>query len=102
RGVARALEDHLEPGGVRDRDAADIEEVDGGGELMQPAVALEAEAREQDFERHAIADVREVGAVEVEAEGAPGPVAGLVQPFEARLAVDEALDEPGACEAVDP
>src|SRR5258706_7769521 len=63
---------------------------------------LKVEAGEQHFERHAVTDVRELGAVEVEPHGIAPTLAWHVDPDELRLRVDEALDQPGAGQAIDP
>ena len=76
--------------------------MDDRGDPCERGIGLEAEAREQRLERHAVADVAEGRAVEVEAERALRAFRRRREPAEARLRVDEAADQPGAGDAVDP
>jgi hypothetical protein len=64
--VPRAFQNQFKSASVGYGDAADIQEVNCRGQLIQRRVAIESEARSQYFECHTIADVREVGAVKVE------------------------------------
>src|SRR5262249_18770598 len=65
-------------------------------------IPVESEAAEKHLERDPASDVGELGAVEIEPERALGTAARDVDPDEPRLLVDEAPDEPNACQAVDP
>jgi len=100
--VPCAYQNHLKPLGSGDGNAADVQEVNNRGELIQCRVAVEAEACEQYLECHPIADMRKVGAVEIESKSALGSILWFVDPPEPRLAIDEASDEPCACQAVYP
>jgi superoxide dismutase, Fe-Mn family len=46
--------------------------------------------------------VREVGAVKIESKSTLGSLFGFVDPYEPRLTIDEAFDEPRTCQAVYP
>src|SRR6267143_1065192 len=56
----------------------------------------------QHFESHAVTRVREFGPLKIEANGISRTVPRALDPGELGLAVDEALDQPGAREPVDP
>src|SRR5687767_3234210 len=71
-------------------------------DLRERRIAFQAEALQQHLVGHAILDMRELGAVEIEADGALRALARAPEPGEFRLAVDEALDQPSARQAVDP
>src|SRR5437868_14000628 len=96
--LLRALEHGFQGLGVGRRDTADVEEVDGGADFCERGVVLQAEGRQQHLEGHAVLDVSELRAVEVEADRLLRAFARARDPGEGRLAVDEALDQPGARE----
>src|SRR5688572_24772898 len=73
-----------------------------GADRCEGRVAFQPEVRHEDLERHARADMRERGPVEIKAHGVPWAEARRINPGEARLLVDEPLDEPRAREPVDP
>ncbi len=47
-------------------------------------IVVQAEARQQDLEGHAVAGMREFGAVEIETDGLPGTLARSADPHEPR------------------
>src|SRR5262245_10870847 len=73
-----------------------------GADRGEPRIVIEAEAREENLECHAVIDVRELRTVEIEAYGLPWTVARTIDPSELGLAIDESLDEPRAREAIHP
>ena len=76
--------------------------MDGRSKTIQRWITVEAETGKQYLERHAIADMREVGAVKIKSDGIVGPVFGFVDPHKPRLSIDEAFDKPRAGQAIDP
>jgi hypothetical protein len=103
--LAQAGQHGLQPGRFGHRNAADVEEVHGPRDALQPRVRIQPEAGRQHLEADARADVREARAVVVEAQCAArrgGRSSRIGQPDEARLGIDEAADQPGAGQAVDP
>src|SRR5258708_31677184 len=99
---AHAAKQRLEPLRVGHRNASRVEEMHCGADRCQGTIGLEAKARQQDLEGDAATHVGEFRAVEVEAHGPLRTIARRVDPCEARIGVDESLDEPGAREAIDP
>src|SRR2546425_6942059 len=97
-----AAEHRLEAPGVGHGDPVHVQKMHHGAERRERRVVVEAETRQQDFEGHAIVDVRELGTVEVEADGLPRTLARPLDPCEPGVPIDEPLDEPGAGEAIDP
>src|SRR5437016_341375 len=73
-----------------------------GAHGRERGVLLQIETGEQHLERHAVADVRELGAVEVEPDRSARTLARSLDPGELRLRVDEALDQPRARQPIDP
>ena len=100
--LARAGEHGLEAARFGHEALADVQRTHHGAEPCQRRIAIQAECRGQHFEGDARADVRELGAVEVEADRVRRAVPGGVQPQEACVAVDEAADQPGAGDPVHP
>src|SRR5262249_13633147 len=92
----------LEALGVGHGNAADIEEVNRVADRGERRIPVEPEAAEKYLERDPASDVGELGAVEIETERTLGTAARNVDPGEPRLLVDEAPDEPGACQAINP
>src|SRR5260221_534835 len=92
----------FEPFGIGHGNAANVEEVDDGADGRKGRVMLQVETCQQHLERHAVTNVRELRAVEVEADGLARPLVRPFDPDELRLRVDEALDQPGAGQAIDP
>src|SRR2546425_737812 len=92
----------LETSGVGHRYAADVEKVHRGADRCERGVLFEAEAREENLEGDAVLHVRELRAVEVEADRILRAFARTRDPGESRIAIDESLDQPRAREAVDP
>src|SRR5262249_55358569 len=88
--------------GVGHGNATDIKEVNRVADRGERRMRVEPEAAEKHLERDPASDVGELGAVEIEAERTPETAARDVDPGEPRLLVDEAPDEPDACQAVDP
>src|SRR5262249_43078986 len=88
--------------GVGHGNATDIKEVNRVADRGERRMRVEPEAAEKHLERDPASDVGELGAVEIEAERTPGTAARDIDPGEPRLLVDEAPDEPDACQAVDP
>jgi hypothetical protein len=68
--LAQAGQHGLQPGRLGHRNAADVEEVHGTRDALQPRVRVQAEAGRQHLEADARADVREARAVVVEAQRA--------------------------------
>jgi hypothetical protein len=102
RALARAGHHRFEAGRLRHRCSADIERVHHFTEPKKRRVVIETEADKQHLERHAFAHVCKGGAVEIEAECIRRAGFRRIQPEEACLRVDEAADQPGARDAVDP
>src|SRR6185503_12850176 len=71
-------------------------------DLGERRVAFQPEGRKQHLEGHAVLHMGELGAVEVEPDRLLRALARAGDPREAGLAIDEALDQPGAREPVDP
>src|SRR5438132_2394219 len=92
----------LETSGVGHRYAADVEKVHRGADRCERGVLVQPEARGEHLEGHAVLHVRELRAVEVEADGVLRTFAWPRDPDEPGVAIDESLDEPRAREAVDP
>jgi hypothetical protein len=76
--------------------------VNQSAESREPGVLFEAKARHQDFEGHLGVHVRELGAIEVKAHGAPRAIGHTLEPQESCLRVDEAADQPRRRHPVDP
>jgi hypothetical protein len=87
---------------LRHRLAADVEDVHDGGEAHERRVVLQTEAGQQRFKGHAVPDVREGRAVEIESQRALRTVRRPNQPLEARVAIDKAADQPCTGHAIDP
>src|SRR5882672_2120094 len=98
----RSSQNGFETPGVSHGDAADVEKVDRSADRDERGIVIQAETREQHFESHPVARVREFGPVKIEANGFSRTVLRPLDPGELGLAVDEALDQPGAREPVDP
>src|SRR2546430_11507467 len=86
----------LEAPGIGHRDAADVEKVHRRADRGERGVLVEAEAREEHLEGDAVLHVRELRAVEVEADRILRAFARTRDPGEPRIAIDESLDQPRA------
>ena len=76
RAFACAGHHGFETGGLGNGGAAHVERVNHLCDPPQRGLLLQPEARDQHLERHAFADVRERGAVEVETECVSGAGTG--------------------------
>src|SRR6185503_1694986 len=76
--------------------------MDGTADRRQRGIVIEAEARQQHLERHQVADVGKIRAVEIESEGTFRTVARAIDPDEFRLAIEESPDQPRAGHAIHP
>src|SRR3954468_5340356 len=99
---ARALKHRLESFRFRHRNPSRVQAMDRRAEPADRRVTCEAEALGEHLESHQAARVGEVGAVEIEADGMARERARRLEPNELRFAVDEAPDQPGARQPVDP
>jgi hypothetical protein len=102
RALARAGHHRFEADRLGHRCSADIERVHHLTEPQQRCVVVETEAHDQHLKCHALAHVRKGGAVEIEAECIRRAGFRRIQPEEACLRVDEAADQPGARDTIDP
>src|SRR5215217_5906748 len=104
RSVADARDDRLDPLGLRSGKfpILEIDVMDDFGDPREPAVGLEASAREKHLESAPIPLMRELRVEHVEPElGRFGGVSLRGDEFEPGLRVDEAADEPSRSDAVD-
>jgi len=99
---AQPGQQRLDAGRFCHRQPADIERMHDGAQACKRGVAVERELAQQHLEGHQAAAVRELRAVEVEADGALGLVRRRCDPQETRLRIDEAADQPHAGDAVNP
>src|SRR6185437_1038982 len=76
--------------------------MDHGSQAGERLVLLEPEAREEHLESHLVAGVSELRAIEIEAYGLLRHLLDAPQPEELRLCVNEAANEPGRGDAIDP
>ncbi len=97
----QAFQQRLDTRGLG-RLAAHVQRMDDGADPHQGRVAFQPEARQQGFEGDAMADVGEARAVEIESQRIRRAVLDALQPDEARVAVDEAADQPGGRQPIHP
>src|SRR6185437_1381327 len=84
------------------RDAPKVQVMDHGSQAGQSLVLLEPEGCEEHLESHLVAGVSELRSIKIEAYGLLRDFLDALQPEKLRLLIDEAANEPGGGDAIDP
>src|SRR4029077_15203092 len=98
----RARDDCCETGCFRYGDAPHVEKVHQCSYAPETHIVLQTKAREQHFKRDFRIHVTELCTIEVKPDGALRSILHALEPHKLRFRIDEAADEPGRADSVNP